>query len=341
MTDGGIDFDTESLSAYLAGVWTEYGGLRDVTRFTGGQSNPTYLLHFDTGRAVLRRKPFGELLKSAHAVEREFRVQNALRDTDVPVARMIHLCEDAAIIGATFYIMDFVEGRVFWDPALGDIAKTDRRAYYEAMAQALAALHRVDIEAVGLSDFGRSGNYFERQIARWSRQYRASETEKRPAMDRLIAWLEETPCPADERATLVHGDFRLDNMIFHADKPEILCFLDWELSTIGHPVADLSYQCMQWRLPNEGVFRGLGGIDRQQQGLPDEAAYVALYCKAAGIDGIPHWNYYLAFNFFRMAAILDGVYRRVLDGNAADPERGRKMAASIPLLVEMGVGLTD
>ncbi len=336
-----VDFDVSALGAYLAPVWPEAGPLRQVRQFTGGQSNPTYLVDFANARAVLRRKPFGELLKSAHAIEREFRVQKALSGAGVPVARMIHLCEDASVIGAPFYLMDFVEGRIFWDPTLTEVAPGERYSMFEAMAKALAALHAVDVDAVGLSDFGRSGNYFERQIARWSKQYRLSETEKRPEMDRLMDWLAKTPCPADDRASLVHGDFRLDNMIFHPERPEILAFLDWELSTIGHPIADLSYQCMQWRLPNEGVFRGLGDIDRRAMGLPSEEDYVSLYCRAAGLSGIDHWSYYLVFNFFRMAAILDGVYRRVLDGNAADPERGARMAAPIPMLAAMAVDLLD
>lgn len=335
------DFDQARLGAYLADVWPEAGRLTGVHRFKGGQSNPTYRLDFENACAVLRRKPFGTLLKSAHAIEREYRVQDALKGTDVPVARMIHLCEDPEVIGAAFYVMDHVDGRVLWDPALSEIPRPDRRAYYAAMAGALAALHRVDPEAVGLADFGRRGNYFERQIARWTTQYRASETERRPDMDRVIAWLGDTPCPADDRSALVHGDYRIDNMIFDPTRPEILSFLDWELSTIGHPFADISYQCMQWRLPNQGVFRGLGGIDRAAEGLPTEEEYLAMYCEAAGIAGIPHWSYYLVFNFFRLAAILDGVYRRVLDGNASDAERGRKMAASIPMLARMAIEIID
>ncbi|MDO6963391.1 phosphotransferase family protein [Rhizobium alvei] len=336
-----IDFDLSRLGSYLAGIWPEAGRLIGVQRYKGGQSNPTYRLDFEHRRAVLRRKPFGTLLKSAHAIEREYRVQDALKGTGVPVARMIHLCEDPAVIGAAFYVMEHVDGRIFWDPALAEIDRSDRRAYYEAMARALASLHRVDAQTIGLGDFGRPGSYFERQVARWTTQYRASETEKRPDMDRVIAWLAETPSPADDRATLVHGDFRIDNMIFDPARPEILCFLDWELSTIGHPFADISYQCMQWRLPNQGVISGLGGIDRTASGIPTEDEYLAIYCEAAGIQEIPHWSYYLVFNFFRLAAILDGVNRRVLDGNAADPERGRKMAASIPMLAQMAVEIID
>lgn len=342
MTDlAAADFDHARLEAYLADIWPEAGRLIGVHRFKGGQSNPTYKLDFEHAHGVLRRKPFGKLLKSAHAIEREYRIQDALNGTNVPVARMIHLCEDPEVIGAAFYVMEHVDGRVLWDPALNEVPQTDRRAYYEAMATALAALHSVDPVAAGLGDFGRSGNYFERQIARWTSQYRASETETRPQMDRVIDWLNSTPCPADDRVALVHGDFRIDNMIFHHDRPEILCFLDWELATIGHPFSDIAYQCMQWRLPNQGVFRGLGGIDRTATGLPTEDEYLALYCKAANIEAIPDWSYYLVFSFFRLAAILDGVYRRVLDGNASDPERGREMAASIPMLAQMAVDIID
>lgn len=336
-----IDLDQDRLGAYLGHVWPEAGKLVRIQRYKGGQSNPTYRLYFERSSAVLRRKPFGTLLKSAHAIEREYRVQDALKGTGVPLARMIHLCDDTEVIGAAFYVMEHVEGRIFWDPALAEIDPSERRAYYEAMARSLAALHRVDPNEVGLGDFGRPGNYFERQIARWTTQYRASETEKRPDIDRIITWLSETPSPADNSASLVHGDFRIDNMIFDPRKPEILCFLDWELSTIGHPIADISYQCMQWRLPNQGVISGLGGIDRAAAGIPTEDEYLSIYCQAAGIPEIPHWPYYLVFNFFRLAAILDGVYRRVLDGNASDPERGRKMAASIPMLAQMAVQIID
>ncbi len=332
------DISRDGLSAWLAGVLPDAGPVVALRRFTGGQSNPTYLVETDSGRKlVLRRKPFGKLLKSAHAIEREYRLQKALAGSDVPVARVLALCEDPGIIGAAFYVMDHVEGRVLWDPSLADIPAVERRAYFTRMAETLGALHRVDIEAAGLSDFGRPGNYYQRQIARWGRAFREGKTVERPDMDRLMAWLESTPCPADDRVTLVHGDYRLDNMIFHPTEPRVLAVLDWEISTLGHPFSDISYQCMQWRLPAGGAFQGLGGIDRPAMGLPSEEEYLALYCKAAGIEEIPDWPYYIVFNCFRMVAILEGILRRIEDGTAADPERGREMGTVIPTLLNMAM----
>ncbi len=331
-----IPFDT--LRRHLETVLPQAGPLQEMRRYAGGQSNPTYLLLMSGGRKlVLRRKPHGKLLKSAHAIEREYRVQKALWDSGVPVARMLHLCEDAGVIGVPFYVMEHVEGRIFWDPLLADIPPADRLAYYRAMAETLATLHRVDTDAAGLSDFGRPGNYFQRQIARWGKAWRAGKTCERPDMERLLAWLEETPCPADQRVTLVHGDYRMDNMIFHATEPRVIAVLDWEISTLGHPFSDISYQCMQWRLPADGAFPGLEGVDRTAHGLPTEQEYLRLYCQAAGIGEIPQWPYYIAFNCFRMAAILDGILRRVADGTAADPDRGREMGKVIPDLVAMGL----
>lgn len=332
------DHILQNMRKYLKNVLPKEGPLKTVSRFSGGQSNPTYLLEMDSGRKlVMRRKPFGELLKSAHAVDREYRVQKALADTNVPVAPMLNLCEDDSVIGSMFYLMDHIDGRILWDPKLSDIPTSERRAYYDCMAEALGALHRVDVDAAGLSDFGRPGNYYQRQIARWGRAFREGKTVERPDMDRLMDRLETTPCPADDRVTLVHGDYRLDNMIFHPTQPKVLAVLDWEISTLGHPFADISYQCMQWRLPTGGVFPGLAGIDLAAAGLPDEDQYLALYCKAAGIDEIPDWPYYLAFNCFRMVAILEGILRRIEDGTAADPDRGRQMGDVIPNLLNMGL----
>jgi aminoglycoside phosphotransferase (APT) family kinase protein len=237
--------------------------------------------------------------------------------------------------------MDFVEGRIFWDGALPELKPEERGRIYDAMNATLAALHRVDPATVGLAEFGRSGSYFERQIARWTGQYRASETHAIPAMDVLIAWLEQNTPADDGRGSLVHGDYRIDNMIFATEEPRILAVLDWELSTIGHPFADLAYQCMQWRLPSEGAFRGLGTLDRRAHGLPTEAEYVARYCERSGIAGIGNWSFYLAFSFFRLAAILQGVYKRALDGNASDPERGRRMGETVPMLAAMAVDLIE
>ncbi len=260
--------DTKALDKYLAGQIKDFAGLHSAEKFAGGQSNPTFLLTADSGNYVLRRKPSGRLLKSAHAVDREFRVISALADTDVPVAKAYHLCEDDNVIGSMFYIMGFVEGRIFWDPALPDIKVSDRTAMYDEMNRVLAALHSVDIDAVGLSDFGKPGNYFERQVARWTTQYLAAETETIEPMDTLMRWLPEHMPADDGQVALVHGDYRLDNMIFHPTEPRILAIVDWELSTLGHPFADLAYQCMQWRLPNAGISKGLADMDRKHSVFP-------------------------------------------------------------------------
>ena len=329
--------DTERLGPYLAEHVPGFGQLVSAEKFAGGQSNPTFLIASTNGRFVLRRKPPGALLKSAHAVDREYRIMAALAQTDVPVPRVLHLCEDDAIIGSMFYVMDYVEGRVFWDGRLPDLQTAERSAIYDSMNAALAALHRVDPAVVGLADYGKPGSYFERQIGRWTGQYRASETHPVPAMDDLIAWLERHTPEDDGRVSLVHGDYRLDNMIFEPSGTRILAVLDWELSTLGHPLADLAYQCMQWRLPSEGAFRGLGGIDRKALGIPTEADYVELYCRRTGTEVIGHWPFYLAFSFFRLAAILQGVYKRSLDGNASNPERARLMGEAVPMMAGMAL----
>jgi aminoglycoside phosphotransferase (APT) family kinase protein len=329
--------DTDRLGPYLAAHVPGFGRLMGAEKFAGGQSNPTFLITSTQGRFVLRRKPPGTLLKSAHAVDREYRVMAALAQTDVPVPRVLHLCEDDSVIGSMFYVMDYVEGRIFWDGRLPDLSSEERTGIYDSMNGALVALHRVDLAAVGLADYGKPGNYFERQIARWTGQYRASETHPIPAMGALIAWLEGNTPEDDGRVSLVHGDYRLDNMIFEPSGTRILAVLDWELSTLGHPLADLAYQCMQWRLPFEGAFRGLGGIDRKAYGIPTEAEYVELYCRRAGTEVIGNWPFYLAFSFFRLAAILQGVYKRSLDGNASNPERARRMGEAVPLMAAMAL----
>lgn len=341
MSEDVTQLDEAALAAYLPSHIEGFGRLSEARKFAGGQSNPTFLLTSDRGRYVLRRKPPGELLKSAHAVDREFRVMQALAGTDVPVPRTFHLCEDEAVIGSVFFVMEFLEGRIFWDPALPEVGREERGPIFDAMNQALAALHLVDIEAVGLADFGRPGSYFARQVSRWSKQYQASQTQEIAAMDRLIAWLEAEMPEDDGRVSLVHGDYRLDNMIFAPAEPRILGVLDWELSTLGHPWSDLAYQCMQWRLPNEGVFRGLGALDRRGHGLPSEADYVEAYCRRTGIDGIETWTFCLAFSFFRLAAIIQGVLKRALDGNASNPERGLKMGAAVPVLAEMATEIIE
>ncbi len=332
--------DTKALDEYLAGQIKGFAGLQLAVNFAGGQSNPTFLLTADSGNYVLRRKPSGRLLKSAHAVDREFRVISALAATDVPVAKAYHLCEDENIIGSMFYIMGFVEGRIFWDPALPDIRIPDRTAMYDEMNRVLAALHSVDVDAVGLSDFGKPGNYFERQVGRWTTQYLAAETETIDSMDTLMRWLPEHMPADDGQVALVHGDYRLDNMIFHPTEPRILAIVDWELSTLGHPIADLAYQCMQWRLPNTGISKGLAGMDRQALGIPAEAEYVELYCQRTGRDGVPDWTFCLAFSFFRLAAIVQGVLKRALDGNASSA-RATEIGKMARPLAQAAVELID
>ncbi len=333
--------DEAALGAYLAAHWPGFSGPVKAEKFAGGQSNPTFMLTHAGGRAVLRKKPPGQLLKSAHAVDREYRVMKALGGTPVPVPRMHVLCEDESVIGTAFYVMEFVDGRIIWDPAIPEVSRDERSAIYDAMNAALAALHSVDPAAVGLADFGRPGNYFARQLSRWTEQYRASETEHLPTIDQVITWLEQNLPADDGRASLVHGDYRIDNMIFAKDGPALLAILDWELSTIGHPFADIAYQCMHWRLPHAGSFRGLAGIDRAAVGIPTEADYVARYCARTGIDGIPRWDFYLAFSLFRMAAILQGVLKRALSGNASNPERAMQVKDNIPILARMAVDVIE
>lgn len=287
----------------------------EIEQFKGGQSNPTYRVRFGGKRYVLRRKPPGKLLPSAHAVDREYRIISALAKTDVPVAKSYALCMDDSVIGTAFYVMQYVEGRVFWDPTLPDLPHDARRPIYDAMNDVIARLHRVDYAAIGLGDYGRPGNYAMRQIDRWSRQYRASETETIEAMDRLIDWLPQN-APQDEETAIIHGDFRIDNMIFHPTEPRVLAVLDWELSTLGNPLADFAYHMMPWRLGPQ-AYRGLLGFDLGALGIPSEAEGCALYCRRTGRTSLPHWDFYIAFNMFRLAAILQGIMGRVREGTAA------------------------
>lgn len=312
------ELDLAVLQPYLEAHVDGFKGPVNVTKFPGGQSNPTFRMTAQSGTYVLRRQPPGELLKSAHAVDREYRVMAALRNTEVPVPAVYHLCEDRELIGSMFYVMEYCDGRGIWDAAIPEVERDDRTAIYDEMIRVLAALHRVDIDAVGLSDYGRPGNYFERQYGRWSSQYRASELERIEPMEQLIAWLEGNIPPDDGLVTLVHGDYRIDNMIFAPDQPRAIALLDWELSTLGHPFADLGYYCMQLRMPQDvGGMSGLRGKDLGALGIPDERTCVASYCEHAGVDGIDNFGFYVAFSFFRLAAIIQGVAKRAKEGNAS------------------------
>jgi aminoglycoside phosphotransferase (APT) family kinase protein len=313
----GLDLDDTRLASYLTGSIAGFSGPVISKKFSGGQSNPTYLLNTDSGEYVLRRKPPGQLLKSAHAVEREYRVMRALAESGVPVPRTFHLCNDESIIGSVFFIMEYIEGQIYWDPTLPDLSNQERRNTYQEMCRVLAKLHQVDIDAAGLSDYGRPGDYFARQIKRWTQQYFASQTEKIAEMEAIIDWLPANLPEDDNRVALVHGDYRLDNMIFNTPECRITALLDWELSTLGHPLADLAYQCMQLRMDPGKHLSGLNGIDRAALGIPSEQEYVAQYCAHCGLERIDNWPFYLVFSFFRMAAILQGVKKRAIDGNAS------------------------
>ena len=289
-----------------------------VEQFKGGQSNPTYRLTAADGRKyALRRKPPGKLLPSAHAVDREYRVISALHPLGFPVAKPLALCEDESVLGTAFYVMDCVEGRVLWDQSLPGMSKAGRAAIWDELNRVISLLHTIDYQKAGLAGFGKPGNYIERQVARWSKQYQASETEPMPAMDNLIAWLPKN-IPPETGTTVVHGDFRLDNAIFHPTEPRILAVLDWELSTLGDPLADFAYHCMSWHIP-PGQFRGIAGLDLVSLGIPSESEYVARYCERTGRNAIDpsHWDFYIAYNLFRIAAILQGIMKRVVDGTAA------------------------
>jgi aminoglycoside phosphotransferase (APT) family kinase protein len=303
-----------------------------LAQFRGGQSNPTYLLTAGSRRYVLRKKPPGALLPSAHAVDREFHVMRALQASDVPVPRVCALCTDASVIGTAFFVMAYVEGRIFWDHSLPDVAPAERAPIFDEMNRVMAALHRVDYAAAGLADYGRPGNYLQRQIARWSAQYRASETSRIEAMERLIAWLPEY-IPPGEETTLVHGDYHLNNLIFHPTEPRILAVLDWELSTLGHPLVDFAYHCLDWKLPPEMLGR-LGGIDVQALGIPSMQAYVEAYCRRAGRQSIEHFDYYQAFGLFRIASVHQGIVKRIEDGSVSSPEA--RAVARPAYLAELG-----
>ena len=320
--------DAARLAVWLKDHIAGFSGSVEVEQFKGGQSNPTYRIAAGGKHYVLRRKPPGKLLPSAHAVDREYRIITALAQTDVPVAKSYALCMDEGVIGTAFYIMEYVPGRVFWDPTLAELSCAERKPIYDAMNDVIARLHRVDYAAIGLGDYGRPGNYAMRQIDRWSRQYRASETEKIDAMDRLIDWLPQN-APREEETSIIHGDFRIDNVIFHPTEPRIIAVLDWELSTLGNPLADFAYHMMLWRLGPE-TYRGLLGFDLEALGILTEAEGCALYCRRTGRASLPHWDFYIAFNMFRLAAILQGIMGRVREGTAASAralDSGRRARA--------------
>jgi aminoglycoside phosphotransferase (APT) family kinase protein len=309
--------DLGALSDYMHKHVAGFSGDLQIQQFKGGQSNPTFMLNAGSQRYVLRTKPApaAKLLPSAHAIEREFRVMDALSKAGFPAAHQYALCEDEEVIGRAFYIMEFMDGRVLWDQSMPNMSNTERAAHYDEMNRVIAQLHTIDYKAIGLETYGKPGNYFGRQIDRWTRQYKASETEHIPAMDHLIEWLPQH-IPAGEQTTIVHGDYRLDNMIFHPTEPRILAVLDWELSTLGHPLADFSYHCMSWHIP-ASLWRGIGGLDLKALGIPSEADYIKQYGTATGFEGIEHWDFYIAYNLFRIAAILQGIARRAQDGTAA------------------------
>jgi aminoglycoside phosphotransferase (APT) family kinase protein len=309
-------FDEASLHTYLRKHVDGFAGDLDIRQIAGGQSNPTFVLTSGGQKYVLRKKPPGQLLKSAHQVDREYRIMTALAKTDVPVPPTLLLCEDESVIGTSFFVMRFVEGRIFRDPQLPDQSPRDRSAIYDSMNDVLAKLHKVDFKAVGLGDFGKPGNYFDRQVARWITQYRGAQTDSIPEMENLITWM-PLNIPKDDTATIAHGDFRLENSIYHPTEPRMIALLDWELSTIGHPLADLAYNCMGYHLinPRQG---GLVGLDFGKTGIPSEDEYVRRYCERTGRQyPIANWSFYLAFAIFRLASIAQGVYKRGLDGNAS------------------------
>lgn len=328
-------FEVEPLAAYLAANLPGFAGPLEVKQFQGGQSNPTYLLITPSTKYVMRSKPgpVSKLLPSAHAIEREFRVMRALRAQGIPVPQVHVLCQDESVIGRAFFVMEHVDGRIFWEQSLPQSNPAERAAIYDEMNRVIAQLHTVDVERAGLADYGKSGNYFARQIGRWSKQYQASETEQIEPMNRLIEWLPQHIPPGDETA-VVHGDYRMDNLIFHPAEPRIVAILDWELSTLGHPLADFSYHCMSWHIP-PGAFRGIAGLDHAALGIPSETEYIRSYCKRVGRGPIAHWNFYLAYNLFRIAAILQGVYKRYTEGLASS-DNAKHAGANAKALAELG-----
>ncbi len=338
MTDT-FDLDNQRLAEYLEQHIKGFSGPLESKKFAGGQSNPTYLLSTPTQRYVLRRKPPGKLLPGAHAVDREYRILSALAATEVPVAGALHLCDNKDVIGSMFYVMQHMDGRVLWEPTLPDQSQQQRTEIYTEMNRVLAALHQVNVDEVGLSDYGRKGGYFERQINTWTKQYKAAETRTIEHVDRLIDWLPANMPADDGKVSIAHGDYRLDNMMFHADRNDVIALLDWELSTIGHPYADLAYQCMQYYLPQGQGLPGLAGLDLDSLGIPSEQDYIEMYCERMGFGPIEHWNFYLAFSLFRLAAICQGIEKRRQIGTASSA-KAAEYGALVEPLANIAVGLT-
>ena len=331
------DFSVDALSNYLVAAVEGFKPITDIEKFSVGQSNPTYRFTTDDGAFVLRRQPFGKLLKSAHQVDREFRVMSSLPNTPLP--QMVHLCTDPQVIGAMFFVMSFVDGEQHIDPLFPSVDPANRAAYYHSAVDTLAHIHNTDLVACGLSDYGKGVDFFARQIALWTKQYELSFTDERPDMTHLIEWL-PAHLPADDgTVTLIHGDYKFDNMLFEKGGPAVAAVLDWELSTLGHPIADMAYFCMCLRMPKLGFMYGLADVNRAEHGLPHESELLERYCAARGIDGIDHWHFYLAFSFFRLASISQGVYHRSTKGNASG-ENAAFAGKVTDILAALGAELT-
>jgi len=339
MTDT-FSLNTKTLSNYLTKHINGFEGPLNAEKFADGQSNPTYLLSTKKNKYVLRRKPPGRLLRGAHAVDREFKILSALYPTPLPVAQALHICEDDSVIGSMFYVMEFMQGRVLWDPTLPEVSKKERTAIYHEMNRVLSELHKVNIDDAGLSDYGKKGDYFARQTHTWAKNYKASETIHMPAMETLIEWLPANMPEEDGLYSITHGDYRLDNMMFHPERPEVIAVLDWELSTIGHPYADLAYQCMQYYMPYSKGLSGLAEANLEELGIPCEQEYIDMYCQRMGFKPITNWNFYLAFSLFRLASICQGVAKRAKQGNASS-DKAAEYGDLVSPLANIALGLTN